>query len=315
MTRFSIVRATVSGALAVACLSAVGGARAAEGASSHYLPGTAGDFGLAIAPKPGLQTANILWWQSGDVDATVLQGQVKLGIDVDVVLDIAAATYTFENPFLGGVYTFGVAVPFGYARLDARASGPGGASLGLGDDSFALSDIAVTPLQINWNSGDFHFKAAHTIIAPTGVYDVDDLVNLGRNYWSFDSIGAVTWFDPDIGAEVSVAAGVMFNTKNHDTDYRTGTEMHVDFTANQFLSPTFALGIRGYYYLQLSGDNGAGAVLGDFKSESFGLGPGAVWSPAFAEGRLALAGKWLHDFTAENRFKSDYGLLTVGWKF
>jgi len=103
----------------------------------------------------------------------------------------------------------------------------------------------------------------------------------------------------------------MFNTENPDTDYETGTEFHVDFVANQFISETFALGLRGYYYSQLTGDSGAGATLGDFESESFALGPGLVWTV----GRFTLLGKWLHDFSAENRFESDYVTLTVAWTF
>ena len=31
--------------------------------------------------------------------------------------------------------------------------------------------------------------------------------------------------------------------------------------------------------------------------------------------RLGIAGKWMHDFVAENRFESDWGMLTLGWNF
>ena len=89
----------------------------------------------------------------------------------------------------------------------------------------------------------------------------------------------------------------------------------MDFVANQFLSPTFALGLRGYYYKQLTGDSGSGATLADFKSESFGVGPGFVWIPKLGGGRLTVLGKWMHDFSAENRFESDYLTLTGAWSF
>jgi hypothetical protein len=125
----------------------------------------------------------------------------------------------------------------------------------------------------------------------------------------------VTWFDPEMGMELSVAPGIMVNTENSSTDYQTGTEFHVDFTLNQFLSPSFALGIRGYYYDQITDDSGAGALLGDFQSDSFGAGPGFVWMPGFGGGKLTVLGKWMHDFTAENRFESDYFTLTGAWKF
>jgi hypothetical protein len=288
---------------------------AAEGAASHYLPGSIGDFGIALVPEPGLQVANIVWWQSGDVGTTLLQGVVDIGVNVDVVLDLAAANYTSEEPVLGGQYTVGIAIPFGYANLDAMASGPNGLGVGLQADSFNLSDIAITPFQLNWNTGNWHFKVAETVIVPSGAYSTDEVVNLGRNYWSFDNVVALTYLNPARGTEFSVQPGIMFNTENPATRYRTGTEFHVDFVANQFLSKTFAIGIKGYYYQQITPDSGPGATLGDFESMSFGLGPGFLWTPAFAEGRLAIAGKWMHDFVAENRFESDYGMLTLGWNF
>ena len=291
-----------------------GSAEAAEGGSSHYLPGTAGDILLAVAPQPGFLIANTVWFQSGSESTAVLEGHVDFDLDIDTVLNLLAATYTFDTPVLGGTYTIAMVIPFGYASLDARLSGFGG-SVKVSDDSFHLSDIAVVPLQLNWNVGKFHFKLAESIIAPTGNYDLDEEINLGRNYWSFDTAGAVTWFNPGSGTEVSVAPGIMFNTKNNKTDYKTGSEFHLDFTINQFLSETFAVGLKGYYYKQVSGDSGSGALLGNFKSESIGLGPGFFWTPEFAGGRLVVQGKWIHDFDATNRFESDYGTLGVAWKF
>jgi len=60
------------------------------------------------------------------------------------------------------------------------------------------------------------------------------------------------------------------NTENPDTDYRTGTEFHLDFMLNQFLAESFGIGFHGYYYDQLTGDSGSGAILGDFKADSVG---------------------------------------------
>lgn len=292
-------------------------ARAAEGGGSHYLPGALGDIFLALPPEPGFQVANVVWYQSGSAGSAVLEGQVGLGLDLDLVLNMTSLTYTFEQPVLGGSYTIGAAVPFGYAALDGALTGPLGGRLPFSDDSFALSDIAFTPVQLNWSAGPWSFRLSETIVAPTGAYNTSDgsLVDLGRNYWSFDTIGGATWFNPDSGTEVSAAAGLMINTENQATDYRTGTEFHVDAVANQFLSPGFAIGLRGYYYQQLTADSGSGATLGSFKSSSFGLGPGFVWIPEFAGGRLSVFGKWMHDFGSENRFDSDYFTLTGAWKF
>lgn len=300
--------------LCVACSTFTNG-WAAEGASSHYLPGTAGDLGLAIPPEPGLQLSNIIWIQAGQTSVAVLQGQVDFSLDLTIVLDLASAFYTVEAPSLGGTYTFGVTVPFGGANLKGTLTGPFGRSISGSDDTFSISDIALVPGQFNWTIGDFHLSLAETVIAPTGGYNLNNAINVGRNYWSFDTVGAVSYLNNDTGTEVSAKLGFMINTRNNETDYKTGNEFHLDFTANQFITPSFALGFRGYYYQQVTGDSGSGAVLGDFKSSSVGLGAGAIWLPEFAKGKLFLAGKWMKDVHAKNRFNSNYGMVTVGLRF
>jgi hypothetical protein len=301
----------------IICMSPPTASYAAEGASSHYLPGAVGDIFLAVPPEPGFTAANTFWYQTGSTGAALLEGELSLGLDLDLFLNLASLSYTFEKVLLGGRYTIGTAIPFGYASIDGALTGPRGGRLDFSDDSFDLSDIAIIPLQMNWSTGKWSFRLWESIVAPTGGYDASgsDFANLGRNYWSFDTVGAVTWFNPDSGTEMSIAPGVMFNTENPDTDYETGTEFHVDFVANQFLSETFALGLRGYYYRQLTGDSGPGATLGDFKSESFGIGPGFVWIPGFGGGRFTVLGKWMPDLSADNRFESDYVTLTGAWKF
>ncbi len=300
---------------AFAYIAVGGSADAAEGGSSMYVPGGAGDIVLALSPEPGLQVGNSVYYQVGSVDTAVLQGRVDLELDLTVVLDFVGASYTFETPVLGGSYTIGVAIPFGYAKLDAKATGPAGGSIGVSGDTFSLADIGVVPVQLNWTLGNFHFKLAEAIVIPVGDYDLDDLVNLGRNYFPFDHIAAMTWFNQEMGTEISISPGIMVNTRNEDTDYKTGVELHVDFTVTQFLSQTFALGLRGYYYRQLTGDSGSGAILGSFKGESLGIGPGIFWSPAFANGKLVVVAKYMFDIVANNRFESEYGSIGIAWKF
>jgi hypothetical protein len=71
--------------------------------------------------------------------------------------------------------------------------------------------------------------------------------------------------------------------------------------------------VIGYYYKQFTSDSGGRAILGGFKGESFGFGPGFLWVPKFAGGKLSVLGKWIHDINATKRFESEYGTLTVAW--
>lgn len=290
-------------------------ATASEGATSLYLPGLVGDILVAVPPDSGLAVSGSVYVQTGGAETAVLQGVVDLGLELDIALGIVGATYTFEAPWIGGTYTIGAAVPFGYANLEAETVGPDEMTRDASADSFNISDIALTPLQLNWSCGNFSFRFGETIIAPTGTYDVDKAVNLGRNYWGFDTTAAATYFNPGIGTEISIATGILANTRNVATNYRTGAEFHMDFSASQFLMESFAVGVRGYVYRQMTGDSGSGAVLGGFKGEAVGIGPGFVWLPGIAEGKLAILGKWMRDVHSENRFDSDYATLTIAWTF
>ena len=290
-------------------------ANASEGATSLYLPGMVGDILVAVPPGPGLAVSGSIYVQSGSVGTAILQGVVDLGLDLDVALGILGTTYTFEKPFLGGTYTIGAAIPFGNAKLKVAARGIGGGASGGKVDSFNLADIALTPLALNWQVGDFAFRFAETIIAPAGGYDIDEAVNLGRNYWAFDTTAAATYFNANTGTEISIAPGLLANTRNGETNYTTGAEFHLDFTLNQFLSKTFAIGVKGYVYQQVTGDTGSGATLGGFKGEAVGLGPGFVWLPGFADGKLAIIGKWMTDVHAKRHFDSNYATVTAAWSF
>jgi hypothetical protein len=175
--------------------------------------------------------------------------------------------------------------------------------------------MAFSPLVLNWNTGNFHFTLSQSIFAPTGSYDINRVVNLGRNYWAFDTGLAFTWLDPQRGHEISASTGFLFNTTNTATSYHTGSEFHLDFLLAQYFSESFAVGFNGYWYRQMSGDSGVGATLGPFRGESVGIGPALIWRPRIRSAQINIVGKWLHDVEATNRFSGDMAYLSAAFKF
>ena len=125
----------------------------------------------------------------------------------------------------------------------------------------------------------------------------------------------MTNLNMETGREYSLVTGYMINGKNDDTDYDTGDELHVDAMFNQFFSETFALGLHGYYYKQVEGDSGSGAILGEFKGDSYGIGPSFLWIPKAGGGNFSISGTWLHDLDATRRLESDYAVVTLAWLF
>jgi hypothetical protein len=120
------------------------------------------------------------------------------------------------------------------------------------------------------------------------------------------------------GREASLYLGADFNTENPDTNYKTGTQLHLDGTFAQHL-PLFGglagVGITGYWYEQVTGDSGSGANFGDFKGRTAGLGP--VVSYVFKIGSVDMIAeaKWLHEFETRNRLEGDIVWFKLVAKF
>jgi hypothetical protein len=108
-----------------------------------------------------------------------------------------------------------------------------------------------------------------------------------------------------------VAAGFTFNGENPSTDYKTGTEFHVEWAFMQHLSKTFSVGVGGYHYQQVTGDSGSGARLGPFEGEVTALGP--VLTYTFECGKIPVTTQleWMHEFDAVNRAEGDGGFFNI----
>ncbi|MGI9493623.1 MAG: SphA family protein, partial [Geminicoccaceae bacterium] len=187
--------------------------RAAEGGYSNYVPGTYGDFAVAVAPDPGLTLRNDVYYYSADESRAVLQGQVRADLDIALTIDFLTAFYMTERHILGGRYAFGAVGQLARTDIEAEASTEIG-SIGIEDDKIGLGDVTLIPWSLFWNFGNLHVNFAEYIVAPTGFYDNDDLANNGLNYWSFDTNIAMTYLDPAWGYEVSFDVGYIYNTEN-----------------------------------------------------------------------------------------------------
>ena len=126
---------------------------------------------------------------------------------------------------------------------------------------------------LKWNSGVHNFMTYVTGDIPVGEYDPKQLSNIGIGHGAIDGGLGYTYFDPTKGHEFSAVAGFTYNFRNPDTDYRNGVDFHLDWAASQWLSKQLFVGVVGYAYQQLTADSGQPAILGDFKSRVFGIGP------------------------------------------
>ena len=310
---------------------------AEEGGSGHYAPGATASFIDTLPGKPGLAIANYFNYYDGSASASKqlsLGGFIvagTAGIDVTAYSDTILAEYQTPLKILGGYYAVALAIPYVWMKVKAKGEVQLTKTIGnqtititrsgtVSDTANGIGDITLYPFMLGWTglNGQLKYDARLGIYAPTGDYDEGKLANIGKNYWTFEPAASFSFISSKIGLELSAFAGMDFNTKNDTTDYQTGNQFHVDFTAAEhlpFLGGIIGVGANGFYYQQVTGDSGSGATLGDFKGRTVGVGPVLSYITKIWGKDLVAEVKWLPELDVKHRLEGDYIWFKLGMVF
>lgn len=311
-----------TGLIATALISASGSiatneAQAAEAAQGVYVLGNRGPL-AGVTPPPGFYFESETYFYQGDLggNRTFQSGGV---VASNVKLDISA---TFMTPvwvtpveILGGNLGFSITIPFGTPNVSAGAvlSSPRIDRIISGrerDAVFNVGDIYLASF-VGWHSGNFHWSATALGVVPSGSYETGQLSNISLNRPALDLSGALTYLDPVLGYELSVVPGITFNWINPATQYLTGTEFHLEWSASKYLSKELSLGLVGYFYDQLTGDSGRGDRIGPFKGRVTALGGQIGYTFQVGEIPVSTNVRVLREFDVTNRFAGTATYLTI----
>ncbi len=290
-------------------------ANAAESGTGFYLLGSKGPLAGIVAP-PGLYLANDTYIYAGSVGAgrnLPIGGRVEAGIDATAYIDLTTGLWVLPQSIMGGNLALSATIPWGGQDIDASASVVGaGVGASAHDNVFTVGD-PVLGAALGWHAGNWHWTTGLMVNVPVGDYQKGEIANIAFHHWGADLNGALTWLNPALGWDVSTAVGVTFNAENPTTDYRTGTEFHLEGAVTKMLSPSFSLGPVGYYYQQISGDSGAGARLGDFRGRVAALGGTAAYSFQLGNTPVSTRLKVYREFAVENRLEGTAGYLSLSF--
>ena len=291
------------------------------GGVSFWLPGLYGSL-AAVPGQPGWSAGMIYYHTSVDAcGAAAASKQVEIGrfhpnvnlnlnVNLDARGDLVAVCADLHIRDAGVRRAIGRRPDEHVGRAKTSLDGTLTASLGpltatrsgtLSDSTVGFGDL-YPQATLKWNSGVHNFMTYVTGDIPVGDYDPNRLSNIGIGHGAIDGGLGYTYFDPSKGHEFSAVAGLTYNFRNPDTDYRNGVDLHLDWAASQWLSKQFFVGVVGYAYQQLTADSGQPAILGDFKSRVFGIGPQIGYVFPAANGMQGFLGlKGYYEFEAENR--------------
>ena len=301
----------------VAGLTALSGPlSAAESGKSLYLLGRQGPV-AALNPDKGWHLTNDLYYYNADNDGTIPTGNNKSkGNSVDAFRNIAQVTWVTGARFLGARVAMGVTVPYGTVKLDANSTSqgnnpPNGNSdserdTGFGDPEFLASLAWRQEREERFFSASFY----SSVFIPVGSYNDNSIANMGSNRWGVDVGTAFDGAHYETGGEMSGVIGYTINGENEDTDYETGNEFHAELSLLKRLSSRWGVGVAGYFYKQITGDNGGPVELGSFKGRVEGLGPQLDYKFTAVNRPMKLNLRWYHEFSSKNRAEGDSVFLT-----
>lgn len=294
--------------------------QAEEGGSGHYMPGSMSSFVDGVpAAETIIVRMNVLEY-SGSYEHTLPFAGINAA-DVDVTSRAFGLTLLYRPDIeLGDNWSYAFSATIPYVDMEVSADVFSEEShLRITDTDNTLGDIILMPLMLNQNiNPDLNINYRVAIYAPTGSYEVGDLANTGKNFWTIEPTIAAVYLGQKNGIEASLFFGMDFNQENDDTKYKSGVQAHFDGTLAQHFPLWGGLagaGISGFYYNQITGDSGDGATFGDFKAKTIGAGPVISFVKKVGTTDIMAEFKWLHEFSTRNRVEGNTLFLKVMAKF
>jgi hypothetical protein len=293
---------------------------AEEGGSGHYVPGAMASFVDGVPTQP----AFVARFNGLNYDASISRPLPISGLGP---LNLKATTYSAGFTFAWRPdialpknlsYAMSLTIPYVWLNVSGDLKlGPFKAKRSSSVND--IGDIIIVPVMLNYAvSPDLNIDFRTSIYAPTGDYKVGRLANTGKNFWTFEPTLGVRYLGQKNGIEASMFWGMDFNTQNADTDYRSGSQLHLDGTLAQHF-PLFGglagAGVSGFWYQQVTSDSGTGARFGDFKGSTAGLGPSLSYAYKVNDADIIGEFKWLREVDATRRLEGDYFWLKVAVKF
>jgi hypothetical protein len=281
---------------------------AAESAAGAYILGFRGPA-AGVTPPTGLFFSNQFYLYRGRIDGRIPFDGGVIAANARVSASVAIPSFLLVTPvdLFGG--RLGVSLTLPYGRVNVRgAIGP----FRLSDGLTTFADPSVTAF-LGWRHGNFHWQLGATGFAPMGDYRSGQLANVAKNRGAVDLFGALSWIEPTLGIDVSNTLGVTLNRENRATRYRTGTELHWEWSVAKTFGNGFSFGPAGYVYQQLSDDTGPGTVLGPFRGRVWAVGAGLGYQ--FQAGPVPVTARlrYFHEVETRRRLKGDAVFLSVAF--
>lgn len=285
---------------------------AAENGTGVYLLGSK-DKKMGVFPSKGLFLRNDFSFQSGEFYGLYLHGKEFNSIKNWVAVNNTSLNYYFGKQVFGGTYMAGMELRIVSNEITVDPAVINGITKS-NHSAFGLGNLKIIPIAIGWkNRRFFHYSLSIAFYLPVGNYDPESFANTSKNYFSVDPEFSATWFNEYTNTDISGNIGLTYNFSNPSTNYRSGSELHAEYSVVQGIERQWGIGAVGYFYYQLTPDTGEGLV-NDNISRCNGFGPIFTYNLRRGRTAIGLIAKMFLTFGNQNTLYSNSYWLGVSFK-
>lgn len=254
-------------ALSVLGAGSMQSALAFEGGVSPFPTGSTSEYIAALPPIPGVFAVEQFNYSSshGLYDNQGNKRPIPFKSDAFSSTTRLLASYGVE--FLGAKVYSQLVLPL--VSLHTEVAGQGETHNG-------LSNVTVTPLLLRWDvAANTNVTWGFDFALKSGAYD-PARTSVAVGYNSYQPVLAIRHNDPD-GLDLGVSNRLLFNDKNNDTHYRSGSAYVADFIGGWNFGK-WKVGVTGSYLNQFTDDSQNGSTITDNRARSFAIGPTVAYN-------------------------------------
>jgi hypothetical protein len=257
--------------------------------------------GAGMAPGAGWAYSNLFIANTRDERAGP-DGETLATGEQSVLLDLNTFAWGTEDPVIAGA-RFGATATIILSRnsLESDVQGSLGGGSGLGD-------LFIQPAILGWTKGQYEWRVAYGIVAPTGHFEAGADDNVGAGYWTHALSSGVAYHVSEERLN-SLSAFVMYelHETQETTDVRPGDTLTIDASwmhvAMRRANLNVQVGAVGYAQWQTTDKRGPEVTPQEaadhYRVYSLGLASSISW-PAR---RSSVAVKLFREFDARSTFE------------
>jgi hypothetical protein len=188
----------------------------------------------------------------------------------------------------------------------------GHVSIDQGNSEFGLGDIGLSPFIFLYENPEkqIYLSFWEFVFFPTGSWDSDNFVNLGRDAWWFQHQLAFGWYPGKFGMDFNV--NYFMYLESDDGKFDEPDALELETVLHYGITEKFRIGLNAAYWYGLADAEFDDVDIDDSKPTNFKLGANLMYT---LQENFLVNFRWMHDIDSESYPEGDWYYLRFVYVF